>query len=53
MSAKNTREETTVKSYDLKVNYQKNPMGIDLHAPFQMGRCAGNRIDIYLGNGWR
>ena len=28
MSAKNTREETTVKLYDLKVNYQKNSMGI-------------------------
>ena len=33
MSAKNMMEETKVKLYDLKVNYQKNPMGIDLHAP--------------------
>ena len=33
MSAKNMMEETKVKLYDLKVNYQKNPMGIDLHNP--------------------
>lgn len=26
-------EETKVRLYDLKVNYQKNPMGIDLHNP--------------------
>ena len=32
-AAKNMMEETKVRLYDLKVNYQKNPMGIDLHNP--------------------
>ncbi len=39
MSAKNTREETKVKLYDLKVNYQKNP--------WEFQRKTG------MENGWR